>query len=49
MSLRKCPDCEEFHRGRCLVCRRCARIRLAKEIVSRETKQIEVERERCAG
>jgi hypothetical protein len=34
MSLRKCPDCENFHRGRCLVCRPCARQRLIDRVVT---------------
>ena len=43
MSLRNCPDCHEFHRGRAVVCRPCARRRLATHarqrirIVSHET------------
>ena len=37
----RCPDCDQFHRGRCMVCRPCARVRLIRlahsRSVSRET------------
>lgn len=32
MSLNLCPDCKQYHRGRCLVCRPCARDRLNQKI-----------------
>lgn len=35
MSLRFCPDCEEFHRGRAVVCRPCARRRLELHVRKR--------------
>lgn len=43
MTLRLCPDCENFHRGRAMVCRPCARERLRVHMlglyddISRET------------
>lgn len=44
MTLRLCPDCENFHRGRAVVCRPCAQERLRRHklwLVSRETDDAE--------